>query len=331
MVDGGPYEAMQHKLRRQPLRVMDADELYELASVAMKDRDLHHPGFCRRPTGVIDPLLDDDSTTADPEAPVLAEHERCPAAGRFSRCNLRCDMGYWHAHGNVVGQLMARLARRLGKDPNLYMATGVLHALDMLSHPHDRDSSPGDAPSHPEGHPLPLLERLVEFGAPRSMLLAILEYMPSTGLVPSGLLSHALRVCDAMATCFEAEVRFPLVRDAAELAFLLEARDELRFPRHAVHEIVEASRVRSETAASCRVLAVSIAEKDVLRARREATQEAARHVREALRGGAAASTRPGGTLSGRDEPMRTTPPDREGKAGARGRRPPPRERETGAE
>lgn len=254
---GGAYATMQQQLRRHPLRVMDGRELYELAAAIMRDKDMHHPGRCRRAASLLADLDDDFSSgrAGVGDAP-------CPAAGIVSRCNLRCDMGYWHGHGNAVGQLMARLARRLGKDPNLYLTTGVLHAIDYLSHPHDLGLSDPDG-----GHPLPLVRRLNALGAPRSMLMAILEYGPSTGLKPSGVLSHALRLCDAMVTCFEADADFPLPAGAEELSFLSDARGELRLARHADLVLVEPERVRRETSESALALADVVREKDVLRAR----------------------------------------------------------------
>lgn len=254
------FERLRQTVAAKPLRVMSADELYELARDAMNDRELHHPGRCRR------------------VAAQLSGAERCPAEGRYNRCNLRCDMSYWHAHGNVIGNLMARLARRIGKDPNLYMATGVLSTIDYLAHPHDL----GDDVDAIESHPSPLVHRLLELDAPRSMVLAVLEAPEHTGLAPSAMLGHALRVCAAAAACLEAEREFPLPDDAGELREVLEDTRGLRLVAHSDLAVVERERLRKHTRESCSALALAIRTKDAKRAERTTRAEVRQGLAEAL-------------------------------------------------
>lgn len=104
-------------------------------------------------------------------------------------------VAYWLAHGELAGELMALLARKLGRNEVLYRQVGRLHDADYYRHPHYGNS---------EGlvHPAPLCQYLLERDAPAIVCLAILEHAGYTGNGSrfSSVMSAAISTCDDLAT-----------------------------------------------------------------------------------------------------------------------------------
>ena len=127
--------------------------------------------------------------------PSICSHQQC------ANCSKRCSRYYWSAHGDSVGELMARLAARLNADEFLFRMTGLLHDLDYLDFPHDlKRPIRGWKMQLEFVHPLPAALALDALDAPASMILAILAHSPHTGVPAYSILAHALRVADVWST-----------------------------------------------------------------------------------------------------------------------------------
>lgn len=107
----------------------------------------------------------------------------------------RCSCRYWMEHCGLVARLMSAFAAARGLDDGLYHATGLLHDLDYPAAPHYPPGPAGD-----EGHPVPLVQDLVDLSVPPVLSLAVLEHSPHLGLQPSSRLSAVLIGCDEAAT-----------------------------------------------------------------------------------------------------------------------------------
>lgn len=136
--------------------------------------------------------------------------------GRCDRvpCLSRCSETYWSDHGRITKMLMEKFAIVANEDIELYGTTGLIHDIDYLRYPHDRNHLIGR-------HPIPLVTRMMRDNANPNMCIAILEHAPYLGLANSSKLSLALTGCEELATLlsFKNSDKLSLLSDfATELA-----------------------------------------------------------------------------------------------------------------
>lgn len=111
-----------------------------------------------------------------------------------------CHVGYWLAHGQLAGELMAILAKKFRRrGQTLYRQVGILHDADYYRHPHYGESTE-------LVHPAPLCIYLLERKVPAVVCLAILEHAGYTaeGTRFSMPMSAAISTCDDLATYMSA-------------------------------------------------------------------------------------------------------------------------------
>jgi hypothetical protein len=125
----------------------------------------------------------------------------------------RCDPAYWRKHNIEVGHIMELIAPYVGGNAVEYRRLGELHDLDYLKAPHD------DGPISPtkDIHPCPVVNDLEQHGAPKEIMIAILEHSPHGRIdgKPHSVLSQSLFFADNFATCRSAgcplgsDLKFP--------------------------------------------------------------------------------------------------------------------------
>lgn len=125
----------------------------------------------------------------------------------------RCSPAYWRTHGQEVAAAMAALAEHMDEDVDMWWATGRLHDMDYLAHPHHEANG-----SSPQGHPLAATESLIEHEMPVPLILAVLEHSPHLALEQSSRLSSALVLVDEHSTMRGFGVAPAWAETSAELA-----------------------------------------------------------------------------------------------------------------